>query len=617
MHLEVKNKPSGVKIKPSTVTGMGAIPQKKGVSFRVWAPFAEEVYVTGTFNKWSKDAHILCPEKNGYWSALVPEAKAGDEYKYVIHREGKELLKNDPYARQISGKTKNGVIYQSNFDWGKDKFTIPDYNDLVIYELHIGTFSPERDGKHGTLDGVRKKLPYLKQLGVNAIELMPLWHFPTTNSWGYNSNNPFAVEETYGGNEALKQLVKEAHATGIAVILDVAYNHFGPDELDLWQFDGWSENNRGGIYFYNDWRSWTPWGENRPDYGRGEVRQFLRDNAIMWLEDFRVDGLRFDATGFIHTVRGNHHDTSTHIPDGWSLLQWINEEVRKLFPKRITIAEDLQINEWITKPTGAGGAGFLAQWDAAFVHPLRAAVINIDDKNRDMGSIKNLLYHRYNDDAFQRVIYSESHDEVANGHARIPYEIDVKDSGGFFAKKRSALAAGFVFTTPGIPMIFNGQELLEDEWFRDDVAIDWEKLESFRGINRLYRDLIHLRRNTAGQTAGLTGQHIHVNHVDYDNKFITFHRWKESGPGDDVMVVANFSNQSFKNYALGVPKLGMWRVRFNSDWKGYSENFDNFPTIDTEAQPEPLHGMPLRALLDMGPYSLAILSQDRKSTAKR
>ncbi len=160
--------------------------------------------------------------------------------------------------------------------------------------------------------------------GVNAIQIMPVAQFAGERSWGYNPAHIFSVEIAYGGPLAFKKFVKRAHQQGIAVILDVVYNHLGPSDLDLWQFDGWSENNRGGIYFYNDGRAHTPWGDTRPDYGRGEVRQYICDNVFMWLEEYHVDGLRFDGTVYIRTPHGPGSDD---LPEGWSLLQWINSQI--------------------------------------------------------------------------------------------------------------------------------------------------------------------------------------------------------------------------------------------------------------------------------------------------
>ena len=154
-------------------------------------------------------------------------------------------------------------------------------------------------------------------------------------------------------------------------------------------------------------------------------------------------------------------------------MQWINAEIRQLFPGKISIGESMRNNPWVTKDVGAGGAGFNAQWDAEFVHPVRQAVIVRDDASRDLGAVSKVIEHRYDLDAFRRVIYTESHDEIANGRERVPEEIWPGNVDSWFSKKRSTLGAAIVLTSPGIPMIFQGQELLEDRWFQDKVPIDW------------------------------------------------------------------------------------------------------------------------------------------------
>lgn len=286
-------------------TGMGALPHANGVAFRVWAPHASAVYVTGTFNEWSPGSNRMANEEAGYWYADIATAKIGDEYRYRIVNGDRTFLRIDPYARQVTSSIGNSVVHDPHFDWEDDNFHLPAINELVIYEMHLGTFNATKDDRSNEFEETLQKLDFLKQLGVNVIELMPLAEFGGYTSWGYNPSCIFAVEESYGGPIALKRFVKAVHQVGIGVVLDVVYNHFGPSDLDLWQFDGWSENGMGGIYFYNDWRAETPWGSTRPDYGRGEVRQFIRDNAMMWLEEYRVDGLRFDMTLFMHNVRGD------------------------------------------------------------------------------------------------------------------------------------------------------------------------------------------------------------------------------------------------------------------------------------------------------------------------
>jgi 1,4-alpha-glucan branching enzyme len=535
----------------------------------------------------------------------VPGAAIGDEYQFVIHNGAQELWHKNPYASEVVNSSGNAIIHDPDFDWTGEDFVMPPRNELVIYEMHIGSFNDSASAGPGTFDEIVPKLGYLRDLGINAVEIMPVMEFPMSFSWGYNPSDPFAVESALGGPQGLQRFVKAAHALGIAVIMDVVYNHFGPGDLDLWCFDGWSdENHKGGIYFYDNDRSHTPWGDTRPDYGRPEVRQYLRDNALFWLNKYRLDGLRFDSVSNIRGVDGRD------LPDGWSILQWIHNEIRSMQPWKITIAEDLQNNEWITKETNVGGAGFGSQWDAGFVHPIRDAVIAPSDADRDLYAVCDALYHRYNGDAEQRVIYTESHDEVANGHARVPEEIWPGNAGSWFSRKRSTLGAALVFTAPGIPMIFQGQEFLEDQYFRDSAPLDWAKLDTYAGINALYRDLIRLRRNWFNQTGGLRGQQINVHHVNNTDKVIAFHRWENGGPGDDVVIVANFGNRSYDSYALGFPRAGDWRVRFNSDWQGYSSDFGNQLGYDTFAGDGSRDGMPFEANVGLGPYSVLILSQD-------
>jgi 1,4-alpha-glucan branching enzyme len=592
-------------------SGMGAIPSAKGVAFRVWAPNAEKVYVIGSFNNWNETSAPLVREQNGDWSIIIPDAKPGDEYRYLIHGPAGPLSRIDPHARKVTNAAGNGIIYEPKaFAWGEDIFNMATGNELVIYEMHIGTFNVKETGHPGTFQSAIEKFPYLKELGINAIEVMPIAEFSGDFSWGYNPAHPFAVKSTYGGPDDFKLFVKVAHEQGIAVILDVVYNHLGPGDLDLWQFDGWSENEKGGIYFYNNQCSQTPWGETRPDYGRGEVRQYLRDNALMWFEEYHIDGLRWDMIIYIASIDGNQENQANAIPEGWSLMQWINVEIQQLFPGKISIGESMRNNPWVTKDVGAGGAGFNTQWDAEFVHPIRQAVILLDDKLRDAGEVGKAIEHRYDEDAFKRVIYTESHDEIANGRARVPEEIWPGKVDSWFSKKRSTLGAAIVLTSPGIPMIFQGQELLEDRWFQDKDPIDWSRVEGENGILSMYRDLIALRRNRSGVTRGLCGQNIRIYHVNNEDKVIVFHRWDQQGPTDSVVVVVNMTNQNRDGYVIGFPRAGLWKTRFNSDSYNYGPNFANHPTADVEAREEESDGLPCSGEIGIGPYTVVIFSQD-------
>ena len=577
--------------------GMGALPHSDGVAFRVWAPHADGVWVVGDFNGWNNDANPL--ERQGdYWYADVPGARPGQGYKLRLVGSGQEFFRIDPYARQVTNSVGNGVIYDhDSFDWQGDNFSRPSQNEWVIYETHVGSFA----SAEGTLEQVQEKIGHFLHLGVNAVQLMPVAEFAGDKSWGYNPAHLFAVESSYGGPDALKTFVREAHKNGIAVILDVVYNHFGPSDLDLWRFDGWSENDKGGIYFYNDYRSSTPWGDTRPDYGREEVRNFIRDNALMWLRDYHIDGLRYDMTLYMRSINGSG---AMDVPEGWELTRWMNDQIRAELPDRILIAEDLQGWSMVTS-LAPDGAGFHSQWDARFVHPIRAALTTQDDANRSMPSVAEAVTYSYGD-AFARVIYTESHDEVANGKARVPQEVDANDPTGWYAQKRSTIGAALTLTSPGIPMLFQGQEFLQGDYFRDDVPLDWAQNDDFQGIVRLYLGLIRLRRNLDGVSAGLSGQGAQVLHLNDETKVLAYHRWMNGGPNDDVVVVANMSHNSVSDYRIGMPRAGHWTLRLNSDAKDYSSDFADTDVFDVAADEDGIDDQPASASLTIPAYSVLI-----------
>jgi 1,4-alpha-glucan branching enzyme len=226
-----------------------------------------------------------------------------------------------------------------------------------------------------------------------------------------------------------------------------------------------------------------------------------------------------------------------------------------------------------------------------------------------MGKVAGAVARKFNGQASQRVVFTESHDEVANGRSRVPEEIWPGNAASWAARKRSTLGAAVMFTSPGIPMLFQGQEFLEDGHFSDSDALDWGKAHYHQGITNLYRDLVHLRRNWRDNTRGLRGDHVSVHHVNNGGKVIAYHRWDGGGPGDDVVVVANFSGQWYGDYRVGFPRGGRWYVRFNSDWNGYSGDFGNTATLDLDANGGGADGMGQSGGFQLGPYSAVIFSQ--------
>lgn len=199
---------------------------------------------------------------------------------------------------------------------------------------------------------------------------------------------------------------------------------------------------------------------------------------------------------------------------------------------------------------------------------------------------------------------------MANGKQRLVSEIDPSEQPGRYAVKRSCLGAALTITAPGIPMLFQGQEFLRDQWFRDDRPIDWQRAEAYAGITALYRDLTHLRLNRAGHSAGLCGQQTAVYHVNDQDKLIAMHRWQEGGAGDDVIVVFNFAEGRKENYVIGLPQAGVWKLRFNSDTKLYHDSMDDTPSADITAGEDARDGHAFSAALTIGAYSCLIYSQD-------
>ena len=602
---------SPVLAEPSAREGVGAIPfdedGESGVTFRVWAPNASAVGVASSFNSWQPFATLLSPDGDGHFSRDVMTAEPGDGYQWIIINGGDTLWKNDPRAFDLTNSSGHSIIYDHDaYQWSAQGYVPPTWNKMVVYEMHVGTFGLE-DGEEvpGDLSGALAHLDHLESLGINVIELMPMCEIPGDISWGYNPSYPFAIESAYGSPDSLKAFVDACHERDIAVFGDLVFNHLGPTDMDLWQFDGWYENNYGGIYFYNDYRAYTPWGNTRPDFSRNEVRSYLQDNLKMWLNDYRFDGVRIDGTRWIRTLGFSGEE----IPEGWSLLQWFNDEVDSTTPWKLMISEDMDSNHWITKDTGEGGAGFDTQWDPWFVHPMREVMVTAADDDRSMWSVKDAISYMYNGAPFQRVIYTESHDEVANGHSRVPEEIWPDNADSWFSKKRSTLGAAVLMTSLGIPMLFQGQEFLEDGWFDDHQPLDWSKVDTFSGILALYQDLIALRTNREGLTAGLSGPNLNVFHVNDGDKVIAWHRWDQGGAGDDVVILANFRSQSWTNYRIGLPRGGTWKVRFNSDAIEYDDGYDDHPAWDVEAEPVAWDGLGWSAELSFGRYTTLILSQ--------
>ena len=270
-------------------------------------------------------------------------------------------------------------------------------------------------------------------------------------------------------------------------------------------------------------------------------------------------------------LKGGTDYEKNELFEGKKMIQDIDGEIIAKYPEKILIAEDLNADTIVTQNQIYDGLNFHAQWDSHFVNKVKNILVNLEDKSRNLQEVVNALTFKYNDDVFERIVYTESHDEVANGKSRIPEEIQPGEADGEFAKKRSGLGAVLVFTAPGIPMLFQGQEFLESSYFDDSSGLDWEKTSYFEGIAKLYQDLIKLRLSKDKSLQGLQGQGIEIIHFNQENNVLAYLRTHDEYPENPVLVILNFSNSRFDQYDIGIPFGNSWETNFNSSYTGYDE----------------------------------------------
>lgn len=415
--------------------------------FRVWAPKAKTVEV-----EIQQHFHFLQPEEDGWWSAEIEEAGPGTDYAYRLDGEGPSVP--DPRsAWQPNGiHAPSRILDHSAFRWTDARWQAPPLASAVLYELHIGTFTPT-----GTFDAAAEKLDFLLELGVTHIELLPVASFPGKHGWGYDGVDLFAPQESYGGPEGLKRFVNICHQKGLAVLMDVVYNHLGPDGNYLGKFAPYFTTSHS-----------TPWGEavNLEEAHSHEVRRFFCDNALMWLSDYHCDGLRLDA------VHAYIDRSAIHF------LEQLAEEVDNLeahLGRHLVLIAESDLNDpRIVLPREAHGYGMDAQWSDDFHHALVTALTG--DRSgyyEDFGEIADIaealefafIYRgRYSNHrkrthghiahsipAWRFLGYSQNHDQVGN---RAKGERLVHLVG----PEKAKIAAALVLTAPFVPMLFQGEE---------------------------------------------------------------------------------------------------------------------------------------------------------------
>jgi 1,4-alpha-glucan branching enzyme len=488
----------------------------------------------------------------------------------------------------------------SGYAWQSGAFTRPSRAASVVYELHVGSFAPDASGQ-GTFASTRDALPALAELGINVIELMPVQDFGGgSKGWGYNPQLFFAPKPSFGGADDLRTLVDAAHQLGIAVWMDTVINHMdGWSKAPLRCFDGNCPDASAGVYFFGPGAyATTPWGP-RPNYGEPMVAQMLVDAASAWIDEMHGDGFRWDSVSNIRALDGNGT-----IPGGKDLLVALNDltHARGAF----SVAEDLKGYAAITHATADGGFGFDAQWDG-FGYTVTNVLAQTDDANRDLGALIGALTSTYGGDAYARLLFTEDHDTVGNGGARLPSKIDPANPTSLAARRRSMLGALLLMTTPGVPMIFMGQESLATGGFANPPAPLAAPDATGQEVRAFYKDLIGLRRNLAGTTGGLLDSGIEVFHRNDTGKALAYRRHGASG--QDVLVLVNLRNKAYAEYDIGVDDPGPWTIRLNLDSPAYGADFPTGQTGTVTARAGAKDGKAYTLPLQLGAYGAIVLSR--------
>jgi len=556
--------------------------------FAVWAPNAQSVQILGDFNGWKtmQDNALAREGAAGVWSATKPRSLPTGDYQFLINGN---LHRRDPYARAVSPNGKNSRFYDpAACDWNDARAPALPLEDLVIYELHVGTFNDPapRDGKPGTFYDALRRLDALQDLGINCIELMPVHEFEGMHSWGYNPCDLFAVEQAYGGPDGLKTFVQACHRRGIAVHLDIVHNHYGPDHLDLLQFDGTGTPTEGGIYFYSGPNlAQTPWGP-RVKFDEPMVRRFITDKVRMWLDEYRVDGVRWDSPS---NIRACNYGADP-IAAGLQMLEDINGIIRSRYPHVISIAED-----------SMDQGGFHASWDFDFHHQVVPVLAAPTDAARDIFAIASAGAARY---GMARVIYVDNHDEAGkiNGQQRLASDVDSKNPDSDYARRLCGLGAVLTFTSAGIPLLFMGNEMQESGTFHDDRPLDWGKRTSHAGLVALHKDLIALRRNLNGYGNALKGQEIETPLLDAERHTLAYWRWHATEPERRMVIAINLSSNT-QAVAVPFPNAGPWFPVINTDSVRYDGKNKQEKRDPFQLRPDALKGQ-----ITLAPYSAMIFA---------
>jgi 1,4-alpha-glucan branching enzyme len=604
---------------------MGAHPREigsvKGTLFVVWAPGASRVSVVGEFNDWDGRRHVMRKHPaSGVWEMFVPAVAAGIKYKYeIISGSGEMLpLKADPYAFAMQHPPETASITTGDdvYNWQDQQWmetraeSINHYDGPVsIYEVHLGSWRriPEQDGRFLNYRELAEQLiPYVLDMGFTHLQLMPVSEFPFDGSWGYQPIGLYAPTSRFGSPEDFKYFVDCCHQQGLGVLLDWVPGHFPTDIHGTGQFDG------TGLYEHADERQgYHPdWKTLIYNYGRAEVASYLIGNAMFWLDQFHIDGLRVDAVAsmlYLDYSREegewlpNEHGGRENL-QAIDLLRQVNSRVYFNYPGAMMVAEESTAWPGVSKPVDGGGLGFGFKWNMGWMNDT-LRYMERDPIHRQ--------YHHHEMTFGLVYAFSEnfvlpiSHDEVVHGKGSLLQKMP-GDEWQKFANLRAYL--GFMWTHPGKKLLFMGCEFAQGQEWNHNQSLDWHLLEDPKhaGMQQLVKDLNQQYRNLpALHQLDCDGNGFEW--IESENNELSLYVYLRKGTGNTppVLVVVNLTPAPHEGYCVGVSKAGHYRECLNTDSAVYGgSNVGNVGGVTARA--EPLGGQPCQLSLNIPPLATVI-----------
>lgn len=578
-----------------------------GVSFAVWAPNAKGVSVTGDFNHWGNEAQMRVLGSTGVWEVFWPNFPDGGLYKFRVHgADGSVVDRADPmaFATEVPPQTASKV-FESEYTWDDaewmDGRTLrnPVFEPMSTYEVHLGSWRP---GLSYT-ELAEQLTEYLVQHGFTHVEMLPVAEHPFGGSWGYQVTSYYAPSSRFGSPDEFRYLVDALHRAGIGVLVDWVPAHFPKDSWALGRFDGTA------LYEHGDPRrgEQLDWGTYVFDFGRAEVRNFLVANALYWLQEYHIDGLRVDAVASMLYLDYSRPE------GGWSpniyggrenleavqFLQEMNATVHKINPGIVTIAEESTSWPGVTRPTNLGGLGFSMKWNMGWMNDT-LEFIKRDPIHRSFhhGEITFSMIYAFS----ENFVLPISHDEVVHGKGtlwgRMPGNDHMKAAG-----IRSLLA--YQWAHPGKQLLFMGQEFGQRAEWSEERGVDWFQLDEqgfSDGILRMLSDANHIYRDRRALWSRDTQPEGYswIDANDSANNVLSFLRFGDDG--SMMACVFNFSGAEHSRYRLGLPHAGAWREVLNTDSDTYhGAGIGNYGSV--EATDEPWHGRPASAVMVLPPLS--------------